>query len=367
MCFLFLFSKLTFAQEQLPADSINQEVSKAQVISVSKEGEKEVYGYKNPFQIVKVKILDGAEKNKEITINHGMRFTIRNDQKVKTGEKVVILKTSNPTGVEYQIVDFYRLDKLWYVVIFFFVLVVALSQWKGIGSILGMIVSLGVILNYIVPQILSGHDPLLVSILGGLGIILVTIYLAHGISKKTTIALLATFISIIIAGILGLIFVDFVHLTGLGSEDAYSLRFGQTGNINFKGLLLGGIIIGTIGVLEDITTSLSATIFELAKANPKLKFMQLLSSGMSIGREHIAALVNTLVLAYAGASLPLFLFFVINPSNQPLWSILNSQLLEEEIIRTIVGSIGLVLAVPITTLLAAFFVNKKLSFFKNIL
>lgn len=146
----------------------------------------------------------------------------------------------------------------------------------------------------------------------------------------------------------------------MGSDEATSLLFGETSNINFKGLLLGGMIIGFLGVLDDITTSLSATVFELKRVNPKLNFKGLVQSALKIGNEHISSLVNTLVLAYAGASLPLFLFIVLNPQEYPLWFIINSELISEEIVRTLVGSIGLLFAVPITTLLAAWVNARKL-------
>ena len=220
-----------------------------------------------------------------------------------------------------------------------------------------MIVSVLVILQFIVPQILQGQDPLLVSIAGSLAIMLLTIYLAHGISKRTTVALGATAIALLITGVLSYFFVNITDLTGVGSEDAYLLQFGPA-SINLKGLLLGGIIIGALGVLDDITTSQSAAVFEIAKANKKLEFMDLIMRGYVVGKEHIASLVNTLVLAYAGASLSLFIIFVLNPSNQPYWVILNSQIIVEEVIRTLAGSIGLVMAVPIATILAAWAATK---------
>jgi uncharacterized membrane protein len=228
-----------------------------------------------------------------------------------------------------------------------------------VGSIVGLAVSLSVIMFFIVPQILAGQDPLFISIVGSLFIMTVTIYLAHGFSRKTHIALASTFLSLSLTGFLAYFFVDISHLTGLGNDDASSLRFGQTENINFQGLLLGGIIIGALGVLDDITTSLSAVIEELKIANPSYTFRRLVKSGFRIGSEHISSLVNTLVLAYAGAGLPLFLFLILNPLGHPLWVILNSEIIVEEIIRTLAGSIGLVLAVPITTLMASWFVTRQ--------
>lgn len=346
----------SFAQEaQQPQQ---EEVIKAQVIQITDEGEQEIEGNKLPFQSVKVKLLEGSEKGSEVTIEHGKMFTIREQQKVQAGETVVVVKYPNPEGFGYLIVDKYRLDKLVYIALLFFALVIALSRWKGLGSLLGLIISLAVIVKFIVPQILLGHDPLVVSIIGALLIMVTTIYLAHGFSKKTTIALVSTFLSLVLTGVLAVLFANLVKLTGLGSEDAYSLQFGQTGNINFKGLLLGGIIIGTLGVLDDITTSLATAISELVKANPKAKVKELIKSGLTIGSEHISSLVNTLVLAYAGVGLPMFLFIVLNPTGQPVWFILNSEMIVEELVRTLAGSIGLVMAVPITTILAAYALAK---------
>src|SRR5258706_5720772 len=243
-------------------------------------------------------------------------------------------------------------------ILFFFLAVILLSKWQGFGSILGMVVSLGIIIQYITPQSLAGGDPLFISIVGCLMIMVTTIYLAHGLSKKTTIALVATFLSLLATGLFSILFVQMARLSGLGSEDAYSLKLGTTATINLKVLLLVGILIGTLVVLDDVTTGLAASIFELAKVNSNLKFTELFQSGLAIGREHIASLVNTLVLAYAGASLPIFLTLILNPNHYPLWLILNDELIMEEVVRTLAGSLGLVLAVPLTTFLAAFYLSK---------
>jgi uncharacterized membrane protein len=184
-----------------------------------------------------------------------------------------------------------------------------------------------------------------------------TIYLAHGVSQQTTIAIISTFVSLIITIVISILFVDLIKLSGTGSEDIYSLVQGFKGTINFQGLLLGGIIIGTLGVLDDVTTTQTTTMYTLAEANPAYTVSTLFKHGMKIGREHITSLVNTLVLAYAGASIGVFiyLFLGMKQGTAPLWVMLNSEFIVEEIVRTLSGSIGLVLAVPITTLLASFF------------
>lgn len=222
-----------------------------------------------------------------------------------------------------------------------------------------MALSIIVILNFIIPQILNGANPLVISIVGGIGILSVTLFLAHGVNKPTFIAWFSTLISLIFVGILATIAVELARLTGTGSEDANSLRIGITEHINLQGLFLGGIIIGALGVLDDITTSQTAVVFELKHANPKLTAVQLVNKARRVGTEHIASLVNTLVMAYAGVAMPILIILVINPQEWPGWAIFNSQIIAEEIVRTISGSIGLILAVPITTFIAAWYVHQK--------
>lgn len=354
----FFFSHVSvFAQAPNPQQK--EEVYKAEVVKVVSRGEVYIDQHKqNPYQTVLVKFLDGPNTGKEITVDNGKKSTIRPDQEVETGDKVVLLAMKTPKGTEYQIIDRYRLDWLFGIVIAFFVLVIGLCRMKGVGSIIGLCISLAVIVYFLIPQILAGRDPLMISIISSIAIMTTTIYLAHGFSRKTHIALGATCLSLLLTGFLAYFFVQLLQLNGLGSDDASSLRFGPTELINFKGLFLGGIIIGALGVLDDVTTSLSTVIEELKKANPTYTFWHLAKSAFKVGTEHITSLVNTLVLAYAGAGLPLFLFIIINPTQQPLWAILNSELIVEELVRTLAGSIGLILAVPITILIAALISSK---------
>lgn len=352
----FIFVSSVDAQEMSPRETL----VKAEVVEVLEEGEREVGGYRSPYQRVRVRVLDGDGKGSEVLVDHGSAITsITSEQKVKPGDKVVVAKYQGDEGTQYQIVDRYRLDKVLAIVFGFFFLVVGLTRWRGVGSIVGLIVSLVVITKLIVPQILAGHDPVLVVVGGSLIISVVTIYLAHGFSKKTTIALAATLLSLIATGVLSSLLVELLNLTGMGNEDAYSLSFGPTAMLNLKGLLLGGFVIGALGVLDDITTGLATTIEELIRANPKRSARELVAAGMRVGSEHIASLVNTLVLAYAGAGLPIFLFFVLNPNSHPMWAMLNSEFVVEELIRTLAGSIGLVLAVPITAFMSVAALRKS--------
>ncbi len=309
-------------------------------------------------QYLSVRLIDGAEKGKTVSVTYSFPQKSKASQELHLGESVIVIKQDG-TKATYGIYDRFRLTNIIIIAVAFFLLVLVATGLRGAGSLLGLVISLLVIVFFIVPQILSGHDPLFTSIVGSLFIMVTTIYLAHGFSQRTTIAIASTFLSLVITGFLAVWFVSLLHLTGGGNEDAYMLQFGNQ-TINLRGLLLGGIIIGTLGVLDDTTTTQAATVFTLAETNAKLKTKELRQKGFIVGREHITSLVNTLVLAYAGVSLPLFIFFVLNPMHQPMWVILNNEQVVEEIARTLAGSMGLILAVPITTAMAAFFASYSL-------
>lgn len=356
---LFPFSMHAQSITQSPPAPAKQDYFRGKVIEIIKEEEKEIAGYKNFSQKARVQLTSGSEKGKKVVVEQGGIVKITPQQKLAVGEKVIVLKTSVAKSKDvYSVMDKYRLQNVLFVLFGFFLLVIAIAGKKGLGSIAGLCISFLVIIKFIVPQILNGHDPLLISILGSLIILVTTIYLAHGFSKKISVAVLSTFLSLVITGIFSYLFVFVGKLSGLGNENTFLLQFGPH-NINLQGILLGGMIIGALGVLDDITTTQSATVFELAETDKKLSFSNLFAKGFSVGKEHITSLVNTLVLAYAGVSLGLFLLFEINPANQPYWVILNSEVIIEEVMRTLAGSIGLILAVPITTLLAAFAATRK--------
>ncbi len=360
-------SSLIFSPKVLALDSAPTELfTKAKVTQIYDEGVRTIdsFGeqYSSPFQKVGLHIMDGEDQGQSVTVEY-IGMTTSSFQPVKVGQLVVLNRVESADGsIQYQIIDKLRLNELAIIGVLFVFLVLLLARWKGVGSILGMFFSLAVILKFIVPQILAGKDPLVVSILGSIAILVTSIYLAHGLSKQTSVAVLATSITLIITGLLSVLFVSLTNLSGISNEDTSSLLFGgPTATINYKGLLLGGMIIGFLGVLDDITTGMSATVFELKKVNTKLKFPQLIKSSLNVGVEHISSLVNTLVLAYAGASLPIFLFLVLNTQGYPVWFMLNSEFIAEEIVRTLVGSIGLLFAVPITAAIAAWVVTKEKS------
>jgi uncharacterized membrane protein len=234
---------------------------------------------------------------------------------------------------------------------------VFIGKWQGATSLVGMGLSFLVIFKFILPKISAGSDPVQIAILGSLVIIPATFILSHGLNKKTGIAIAGTLIALIITGVLAKAFVEAAKLTGFASEEAGFLQAYKPDLINIKGLLLAGIIIGVLGVLDDITVSQSAIVEQLKEANPRLKAGELYKKAMTVGKDHIASMVNTLVLVYTGAALPLLLLFVDNP--HPFSEIVNYEIIADEVVRTLVGSIGLMLAVPITTFIAVVAADKR--------
>jgi uncharacterized membrane protein len=282
---------------------------------------------------------------------------------VQDDDHVIVGKARDeePTVVEgqpapppYFFLDFDRQVPLIWLGIVFSVVVIALSRWRGLAALAGLAVSMLVLIKFVLPAILRGSDPLLVAVVGGAVIMFLALYLAHGFNAATTTAVLGTLAALFLTGLLALYFVNISFFTGAGSEEAAFLQISQQ-QVNLQGLLLASIIIGTLGVLDDVTVTQASAVWELQKANPTYGMKDLYTAAIRIGRDHIASTVNTLVLAYAGASLPLLILFSV--SDRALGQVLNTETVAEEIVRTLVGSIGLIASVPITTGLAALVVT----------
>ena len=334
-----------------------QNYYKGEVVKVVKNDVQQIENSKNFIQVLKVKLLEGPQNGKTVEIENSGSIKIAEQKILEVGDKVVVLQNTIGNKSTYSIWDKYRLNYVFVLIIGFFGLIIVFSGLKGLGSILGMGISFLIIIGFIVPQILAGYNPVIVTILGSTIILLTTIFLAHGISRKTASAVISTVIALSLTGILAFIFVEAFRLTGFGDENNYMLRISNL-ELNPQGLLLSGIIIGTLGVLDDVTTTQSAAIFELIKLDRKLSITDLFTKGYNIGRDHIASVVNSLILAYAGASLGLFVIFVLNPNSIPSWVMLNDEMITEEIVRAVTGSMGLILAVPITTLIASYIAKK---------
>lgn len=307
-------------------------------------------------QIVSIEITSGSQKGYVVKVENNLSL-MSSGVRYKLNDRVVVTRTQDLGGQDiYYITDFVRRSGIYQLFIVFASLAVFVGGVWGAASLVGMFFSFLVLFKFVLPQILSGHDAIAVAVLGSAFIIPVTFSLSHGIKVKTAIAGIGTILTLAAIGILASYFVELTHLTGFAAEEANYLQFDLQGALNMKGLLLAGIIIASLGVLDDITISQSSIVQELKRANAKLNAHDLFKRGMNVGRDHIASLINTLVLVYAGASLPLLLLFTSTP--RPFSEVINYEIIADEIVRTLVGSIGLILAVPITTAIAAYYYGK---------
>ena len=345
--------------QQLPIAEHKEEILEGQVTQILEEKQITPMGVKEPqlYQKLEILVTKGSLKDKKITIENG-NLPMSNLQKYQVGDELVINYGKDFEGNDtFYITDYVRRSALFWLFVIFVIMAVAIGRWQGATSLVGMAISFLVIFKFILPKISSGSDPIQIAILGSLVIIPATFLLSHGVNKKTGIAIIGTLISLIVTGILANAFVEASRLTGFASEEAGFLQAYKPGLINIKGLLLAGIIIGVLGVLDDITISQSAIVQQLKAANPKLKAGELYKKAMAVGKDHIASMVNTLVLVYTGAALPLLLLFIDNP--HPFSEVVNYEIIADEVVRTLVGSIGLILAVPVTTLIASLVVEQK--------
>lgn len=250
----------------------------------------------------------------------------------------------------WAVTDWVRRPALWWLAGIFLLATIAIARLKGLRAFAATAVGLVIVISYIVPAILNGANPVLVSLLGTGGILVLAIYFVHGINWSTTAAVVGTFVAIVVTMVLGIIWTDLAHLTGFGSEDAMMISY-HASEVNMRGLLLAGMLIGALGALTDVTIVQASVVRELAHTNPDMSARDLYRHGMNVGNDHIGSLVNTLVLAYAGTALPLLMLLHINGAG--LLQTLNMEMVATEIVHTLVGSLGLILGVPLTTLIAA--------------
>lgn len=350
-----LFSIISTSYFRVHPDR-QQEIVHAGVLDVKKTGEQ-----KDAYQtfITQHVTLQVAENGKTKTVP----LTYMSDSKSRTvlrpGDTLFITKTIVDGKTLYEYNNRYRLDRLFHIILGFFLLVIFIVGKRGLGSIAGLLISILVIFSYIVPQVLAGHDPFLVSVTGSLIILLFSTYLAHGISKQTTVALCSMIIVLIGMILLAKILIWYTLLTGYGNEESFGINVSNQ-LVQIKSLLIAGIIIATIGGLDDITTAQSAAVFQLAKEKPGISVYDLRKKGMLVGKEHVLSLINTLIIAFVGSSFTFFVSLFVFYSYLPIWSLINMELIAEEIVESIAISSALILAVPITTFVAAYTATGKM-------
>ncbi|KAB1128521.1 YibE/F family protein, partial [Micromonospora sp. AMSO12t] len=303
-----------------------------------------------PCGTVTVRVQDGPDAGQQVEtpvpVGPGAPTVAVDDEIIL----VELTDPADPTASTYNIAEHQRGKPLVWLVALFAAAIVAFGRWRGLAALGGLAASFAILLTFVLPGISAGNPPLLVAVVGAALIMFVVLYLTHGVTAQTSVAVLGTLGSLVLTGVLGTIATAATHLTGFGSEDATTLSMYQA-DVDLHGLLLAGIIIGSLGVLDDVTVTQAATVTELAHANPGLSRTQLYRAATRVGRAHIASTVNTIVLAYAGASLPVLL--LLTADSRAVTQLLTSEFLAQEIVRSAVATLGLIAAVPLTTALAA--------------
>lgn len=304
---------------------------------------------KHLFQTIKVEVLDGPQE--------GEIITIENDYlKLKKGNKFYFNYLVDINGSEkYGVINIDRRDSLVLLVLIFVGVIIWFGRWQGARSLLALVTSFLAIFYILLPGLLNGWNPLITSSLVASGILFGAIFFTHGFNRESLVAYSGTMIAVCITALFALFAVGITSLSGFASEESTYLNLGTGGTLDFTGLLLGAIIIGILGVLDDIAVTQAAVVTELYDANPGISKKEVYSRALRIGREHVGALVNTLVLAYTGASLPILLYFKL--SDMSFGSVVNLEVFATEVVRAIVGSIGLILTVPIVTMLAVIYLK----------
>ncbi len=338
---------LAVAQELVPDTSITV---KARVLQIISQTNRTVPGtaVEGILQTIQAEVLDGPEKEKYVIVENDYL-------NLEVGQVFFLTHVTNAASdVDYyEVTDPYRLPQLALMLLLFIAVVVVFGGRQGIRGLLALVGSLFCILFLLLPGVLHGYSPILISVGVASFIVVLGSYVTHGFNRTTSTAVAGMILTIILTGLLAYIAIPFAHLSGMGNDEALYLNINLRGAIDLGGLLIGGIIIGTLGVLYDAAIGQAVAVEELARAGSHLSRREVFLRALRIGREHIGALVNTLAIAYVGASLPLLLLFYGFSTDSILVTI-NRELFATEIVRTIIGSIGIVLTVPVTTLIASY-------------
>lgn len=335
-----------------------EEVFEARVIQVIESRPTEKDGRWMVQQDLKLKGIDGPWRDKEF-IYHGIgEVEVFGSNTYTVGDRVLVQRSVDPENGEdiFFVVDFVRRGWLFFFAALFCLIVISIAGIKGMRALLSLVISFGIIMGAIVPLIINGWPPLPVAVVGSTVVFIAMVYMTEGINRKSHLAIASIGTSLILVGIASVTVTWLTRLTGMAQEETMFLTGLTAHAINFKGLLLAGMIIGALGVLDDIVIGQIESVAQLKEANPYLPWTKVFAMSMHVGNAHMGSMVNTLFLAYAGASLPLLMLFSIKqPPFVTFSQAVNNELVATEIARTLVGSVGIALAMPIATYLAARF------------
>jgi uncharacterized membrane protein len=343
-----LFPFTSYAQE---VHQEFQETVRAEVIEVLEQYERAITGTdaSTTVQELRIEIKDGERRGEVVRLGNDLIV-------LSPGDKIYVNRLLSNDGTEYYLFkDVERRNPLFVIIFIFVVLVVWLSGVQGLRAIMSLSLSIGAILFLLIPALKAGYSPALTSlVISGL-ILSFSLFLTHGFKPRVVVTFFGTFSAVFVTCVIAWIWVDLMRFTGFSDDASVYLNFATDGKIDLIGLLLGGIIIGLLGVLDDVSITQASVVQELKSANPNFGFKDLYTRALRVGKDHVGSLVNTLALAYVGVSLPLIL--LMSYSESSFFIILNQEIVAVEILRIVVGSIGLILTVPLTTAIAAWYFN----------
>lgn len=300
-------------------------------------------------QDIYVKILSGPYKDQSVEITNDF-------SPMEVGDKFWGQWVTTTAGSTlFAVSDYERRPALLLLGILFVGVIIALGKMQGVRSIASLILSIVAIVYALIPLLLKGYPPVLITVIVGALVLFFAIFITHGFNRISSIAFLGTIIAVTMTSILARIATTMTHMTGFSTHEAIYLNFNTGGELDFVGIFLASIIIGMLGVLDDISITQVAVVRELYAVAGHLSKKELFTRALRVGKEHVSALVNTLVLAYVGVALPVLLFFAT--ATAPIGQMINSEVFAAEIMRTVLGSIGLMMTVPITTWLAVVFLH----------
>jgi uncharacterized membrane protein len=361
--FLFVFFPLgALAASESMGDIPKDEMFKAEVVEILDEQEKvSKEGVETTKQNLRLKGLEGERQGEEFVFEGIDDLTVLRNKTYRKGQEVWVTATYKENGEPvYYVVDHVRNSVIWWLAGIFVLALLLVGGFKGLRALMALVVTFAVLILYIIPSILKGVNPLLPTLVGSTVILLVIIYLTEGFKLRSHIAILSTFLSLLVTIILSWVFVKAAELTGVTSHEVSSLVSLGEGAINFQGLLLAGIIIGALGVLDDVIVSQVATVEQIIDVDRYQRKWEVFKRAYKVGISHISSMTNTLFLAYAGASLPLLILFISGNSAFTGWTqVISNETIATEIVRTLTGSIGLILAVPISTGIAVWWLKME--------
>lgn len=354
---LVFWSSGTLADEGIGEEEVYPESQRGKVLEIISEEDKEIdfsEDQRMNFQLIRVLITSGKHKGEEITVENIIDDRFAYNINVSEGDHVLLHLEQNAQGdIEQGYISEIARDRfLVYLSLIFVLLLILVGGMKGLKSIITLIITGIAVLKILLPLILAGYSPVLVSVLVSIGVIAITLIIIGGIKRKTLSAIIGTSSGVIVAGILTLIIGSMAKLTGLGTEEAQMLMFIPQGiDFDFRGILFSGIILGALGAVMDVSMSIASSMHEIHMLNPNISKKDLIKAGMNVGKDIMGTMSNTLILAYTGGSLQLMLLFLAY--DIPLIEIINRDMIASEVVRALAGSIGLICTIPLTALVAS--------------